>query len=108
MNFKLATYGVLVAALLGSTVGFADVAVCTAQCDNSTSYQQTTFGGKTSGNPRTVKVTHTTIVQAVGKNVQLAFEKLSKKCSGQLYVGKNELNESDYTLSTVENSCDHE
>ena len=103
---KTAAILFLVATLLNSTYGFAAVAVCTAQCDTITTYSEPHSSGKESGDVRTVQETRTSIVQGVGKNVRQAFQKLSSKCSGKLYVGKTELHESDYTVATTENSCD--
>ena len=86
----------------------ASISVCTAQCDTPVMYQEITSGGKSSGGARTVTGKQTAVVQSVSDSVPQAFEKLTKKCNGDLYISKADAGQTPYVKANAENACDHD
>jgi hypothetical protein len=98
--------GLLYFILAASCLADSTIWVCTSKCDVRESSREASVGGKAS-NTTMHKELHTFVFQTVASNEQEAFTKLTNKCKGQLYVGKNETSDSDYVKATIENACDH-
>jgi hypothetical protein len=87
--------------------GFAaqNVWICVSKCD-VTEQQYREVSGKNS-NAVATKQLNTFVLHSVANGGQEAFSKLTGKCKGQLYIGKNESTDSQYVPATIENACDH-
>jgi hypothetical protein len=88
--------------------GFAaqNVWICVSKCDvTEQRFREVSAGKNTTA--VAAKELSTFVFHGVGNSEQEAFSKLTNKCKGQLYIGKNESTEARYVSATVENACDH-